>query len=194
MLASLTVSHQQRFLLATIAVLASFLSIIITPVQAFAASARELNAQVQDTLVKFRSEVPGGSAVLSKAKGVLVLPKIYKAGMGVGVEYGEGALLVGGRTVDYYNMAAGSMGWQLGAQKKSLVMIFLDGQALEGFRLSRGWKAGVDASIAVIKAGAEASLGTDVYNRPIVAYVVDQKGLMVDFSLEGAKFSKINKR
>ena len=45
---------------------------------------------------------------------MLVFPNVLKAGVGVGGEYGEGALLVGGKTGAYYNIAAASIGFQLG--------------------------------------------------------------------------------
>ena len=57
---------------------------------------------------------------------MLVFPKVYKAGIGIGGEYGEGALRVGGKTVDYYSTAAASIGFQLGAQAKSIIVLFTE--------------------------------------------------------------------
>ena len=78
-------------------------------------SRNEIDAKVRSTLVTFGETVKGGDALVAKAEGVLVFPDIVKGGIGVGGEYGEGALLMNGRTVDYYNIASGSMmrteGW-----------------------------------------------------------------------------------
>ena len=74
---------------------------------------------------------------------MLVIPNIVKAGLGVGGEYGEGALRIGGKTVAYYSLAAGSVGIQIGAQKTNLVLVFRQDEALKKFRASSGWKAGV---------------------------------------------------
>ena len=161
--------------------------------KAYAASGAELNVQSDETLKVFREHVKGAENVLEKAQGVLILPRVYKAGFGVGAEYGEGVLKESGKTVDYYNMASASWGFQLGAQRKSLLLFFMNDEALQKFRASSGWKAGVDASVAVINVGAEGSIDTKTLNQPVIAFVVDQKGLMYDLSLEGAKFTKIKK-
>ncbi len=164
---------------------------VVLPENAVAASAAEIDIGVNGTLKRFRKEITGGDEFLNKASGVLVFPAVYKAGMGIGGEYGEGALRIGGKTVTYYSTAAASFGFQLGAQAKSLVVVFLTEPALEKFRKSSGWKAGVDGSIAVIKWG----IGEDINNvdikDPVVGFVFNNKGLMYNLTLEGSKFTKI---
>jgi lipid-binding SYLF domain-containing protein len=116
-----------------------------------------------------------------------------KAGIGVGGEYGEGALRIGGKTVDYYNTAAASIGFQLGAQKKTIILVFMQQEALKKFRASSGWKAGVDGSVALITVGVEGSIDTTKIKDPIVGFVFGQKGLMYNLTLEGSKFTKLKK-
>ena len=161
--------------------------------QADAASKEKIERRVQETLAVFKKDIPGATDVLSRAKGLLILPHVYKAGIGIGGEYGEGALKVGGRTVDYYNMTSASYGFQLGAQRKSIILAFMNDDALKGFRNSQGWEAGVDASIVLVKVGAEENVSSDTYNKPILGFVIGQKGLMYDLSLEGTKFTKMDK-
>jgi lipid-binding SYLF domain-containing protein len=160
---------------------------------AVAASARELDVSVDVALENFEAEVGGAKQLLASAKGVLVFPKVIKAGFGWGGEYGEGSMRIGGKTVDYYNTIAGSFGLQFGAQAKTIMLVFLDGDALQKFRDSEGWKAGVDGSVAVLAVGAGTSLDSTKLNNPIVGFILDQKGLMYNLTLEGSKFSKINK-
>jgi len=119
-----------RSMMIRICVLALLLSGLASAGQALAKSAAEIDIGVQETLKQFRSEVKGGSKFLSRASGVLVFPSVIKAGFGIGGEYGEGALRVGGKTVDYYNTAAASIGFQIGAQSKSIVIVFMTSQAL----------------------------------------------------------------
>lgn len=171
-------------------ILAVFLAL---PGTVSAKSATEIEIGVQETLKRFRSEVNGGSEFLDKAAGVLVFPSVIKAGMGIGGEYGEGALLVGGKTVQYYSTAAASIGFQLGAQSKSLVVVFLDAKALEDFRSSEGWKAGVDGSVALVKWGVGEDINTIDIKDPVVGFVFDNKGLMYNLTLEGSKFTKIER-
>lgn len=160
---------------------------------AIAATAKEIDVSVDVALEKFENEVGGAKQLLASAKGVLMFPKVIKAGFGWGGEYGEGSLRIGGKTVDYYNTVAGSFGLQFGAQAKTVMLVFLDEGALKQFRGSDGWKAGVDGSVAVIAVGAGTSLDSTKLNNPIVGFILDQKGLMYNLTLEGSKFSKINK-
>ena len=90
-----------------------------------AGSASEINAGVNATLDRMYRLIPGTRALAAKAAGILVFPTVVKAGMGIGGEYGEGAMRVGGKTTGYYNTIAASVGFQLGAQAKSVVIMFM---------------------------------------------------------------------
>jgi len=158
---------------------------------AAAKSAQEIDIEVDAALKTFQEKVGGASEFLAKAEGVLVFPKVIKAGIGIGGEYGEGALRIGGRTVQYYSTAGASIGLQLGGQARSQLIVFLDKDALEKFRNSSGWEAGVDGSIAVIEWGTGQDLSTVEINDPIVAFIYGNKGLMFNLSLEGSKFTKL---
>lgn len=169
------------------------LSGLLAPMQAEAASAEEINAKVTATLTEFYQKVKGGKELAAKAHGVLVFPEVFKAGIGVGGEYGEGALRIGGKTVDYYNTAAASIGFQLGAQIKSQVILFMTAEALNKFRASSGWKAGVDGSVALATLGADGSIDTETAKKPIIGFIFSNKGLMYNLTFEGAKITKIKK-
>jgi lipid-binding SYLF domain-containing protein len=158
-----------------------------------ARSAREIDVSVEVALDRFKNEVPGANDFLQNAKGVLVIPNIIRVGFVFGGEYGEGALLIDGKNVDYYSIAAGSFGFQFGAQSKNLVIVFMDENALTSFRDSLGWRAGVDGSVAFIDAGAGGSVDTNNVQHPIVGFVFGLKGLMANLSLEGSKFTKLPK-
>ena len=178
-------------------VLASALAVFFMaaglPCEVMAATRQAIDADVKATLEHFYEEVRDGKKLVHDAKGALVFPAVFKAGIGIGAEYGEGALLVHGKAVDYYSTAAASIGLQLGAQKKSIVILFTQEGALDKFRQSSGWKAGVDASIAVITVGAGGEMDTAKLKEPILGFIIGQKGLMYNLTLEGAKFTKLNK-
>ena len=108
-------------------------------------------------------------------------------------QYGEGALRIRGRTVDYYNIAAASIGFQLGAQKKDIILVFLQDQALQAFRAKNGWQVGVDGSVVLVTLGTHGSIDTTKLNQPIVGFVIGQAGLMYNLTLEGSKISKIQR-
>jgi len=238
---------------------------IALPSVALSATAREIDVSVDVTLERFEKEVNGGREFLESAKGVLVFPNVVKAGFGVGGEYGEGALRIEGRTVDYYNTVSASIGFQLGAQVKSIILVFMTDESLNKFRRGPGWEVGVDGSVALVKIGVGGEYGegalriegrtVDYYNtvsasigfqlgaqvksiilvfmtdeslnkfrrgpgwevgvdgsvalvkigaggtidtttakEPIVAFVFGQKGLMYNLTLEGSKFTKLEKK
>ena len=157
-----------------------------------AASKSKIDRRTDNALAEFRENISGADSVLARASGVLVFPSVKKAGIGIGGEYGEGALRVGGRTVGYYSTAAASIGFQLGAQARTQLIVFFDQKALEKFQLSDGWEIGVDASVAVLTVGAGGSIDATQINAPIAAFVFGEKGLMYNLSLEGSKITEIH--
>lgn len=159
----------------------------------FAASKTEINIEVKQALKRFKKEVPAADEYIKLAKGMLVFPSIFKAGFGIGGEYGEGAMIINGKTVEYYSTAAASIGFQLGAQTKTVIILFTTDKALKKFRRSDGWEAGVDGSVALIELGAATTLDTNTVKNPIIAFVFNNKGLMYNLSLEGSKYSKIDR-
>jgi len=169
------------------------LAFTAVPQSSLAASAEEIDIKVDEALERFRKEVSGADEFLARSEGVLVFPNVIKAGFGVGGEYGEGALRIGGKTLDYYSTASVSIGLQVGAQAKTVILVFLDGKALSEFRHSKGWEAGVDGSVALIKWGVGEDINTKEINDPIVGFVFGNKGLMYNLSLEGSKYTRLDK-
>lgn len=173
--------------------LTSVAIVIMASYSVYAASAAEINARVDATLSKFYKEVPEAKKLAKIARGILVFPSIIKAGFGIGGEYGEGAFRIRGKSVDYYSTAAVSIGFQLGAQSKAVILMFMNKKALNDFRDSSGWEIGVDGSVALVKIGVGGSIDTTNIKDPIIGFVFGQKGLMYNLTLEGSKMTKIKK-
>ena len=158
-----------------------------------AASAERIDQDVDEAIRVFLKDVDGGEVFLEQSAGYLVFPRVIKVGVGIGGEMGEGALRVGGNTVDYYRTTGGSFGFQLGAQAKSIVIAFMTQEALDDFRNSSGWKVGIDGSVALIDMGAGKTIDTKNIKDPVVGFIFGSKGLMYNLTLEGSKFSKLDK-
>jgi len=158
-----------------------------------AASKEQINAEVEEAVQEFYKHTSAGRRLAQKAAGMLVFPKVYKAGIGIGGEYGEGALLVKGRTAAYYNTAAASIGFQLGAQVKSQIILFMNEKVLSDFRKSQGWQAGVDGSVALATLGAGGEVSTDTIKEPIIGFIFSNKGLMYNLTFEGTKITRIER-
>ncbi|MBV8634044.1 MAG: hypothetical protein JO002_06115 [Burkholderiaceae bacterium] len=155
------------------------------------ADRREINQGVDAALAHLYETAPAARAVGNQAKAILVFPSVYQAGLIVGGEYGRGALRVNGVTERYYSIAAGSVGWQIGAQSKGIILMFMNDDALNRFRASNGWQIGADATVSVATIGANGQLDTSLAQKSVVGFVTTNAGLMAGVSLEGAKVSSI---
>jgi lipid-binding SYLF domain-containing protein len=156
-------------------------------------SAEEIDRDADKALEVFKESVGGADVFLTQSAGYLVFPRVIKAGFVIGGETGEGALRIGGKTVDYYRTSAGSIGLQAGAQAKSMVIAFMTAESLEKFRNSKGWKVGVDGSVALIDMGGGKAIDTSNIKDPVVGFIFGSKGLMANLSFEGSKISKLDK-
>ena len=163
------------------------------PQHAVAATAVEIDAEVDAALTRFYEEVPTAKDLAKKAKAILIFPKVVKAGFGVGGEYGEGALRIGGKSVGYYNTAAASIGLQIGVQSRAEILMFMTQEALDRFRASNGWEVGVDGSVTVVKTGVAGEIDTTTLGDPVIGFIFGEQGLMANLSLEGAKITKMDK-
>jgi lipid-binding SYLF domain-containing protein len=156
-------------------------------------SAGRIDQESNDALRVFRQDINGAEIFLGQAAGYLIFPRVIKAGLGIGAETGEGVLRVGDQSVDYYRTTSGSIGFQAGAQAKSIVIAFLTKSSLDQFRRSSGWKVGIDGSVALIDIGAGKTIDTNNIRDPVVAFVFGSKGLMYNLTFEGTKFTRLRK-
>lgn len=165
----------------------------VVPVLAYSASKVEIDTTADAVIQELYASQPAAQALGTKAAGILIFPRILQGGIGVGGELGEGVLRRAGQAEQYYRITSVSVGFQLGGQAKTEVIMFMTEEALNDFVNSDGWEAGVDGSIAVIEFGVGREIDTNSIRDPIIAFVFDNKGLMYNLSLEGSKFWKITK-
>jgi lipid-binding SYLF domain-containing protein len=160
---------------------------------AYAKTAAEINASVNQTLKRFYREVNGAKELTSSAKGLLVMPNVTKAGFVVAGTYGEGALRIGKKTRGYYNLVGGSYGFTIGVEQMDIIIAFMTEEALNQFKNVEGWEVGVTGNVALVDVGGGKRLDTTALKDAVIAFVFGPKGLMFDVSLKGAKFTKIKK-
>jgi lipid-binding SYLF domain-containing protein len=160
---------------------------------AAAETAAEIDKGVQEAMSACRTSVPGCDVAEKEADGILVFPGITKGAIGVGGSYGEGALLVGDKTEGYYNSASASIGFQLGAEKYTQLIMFMTKPALDAFTATSGWEVGVNAKVTMIDTGDSAGITSIIAENDVLGFLYGQKGLMGDFSIQGAKITKIDR-
>lgn len=156
-----------------------------------ASKRQSIDASVDGTMSRLFTTVKGSRELVSKARGVLVFPSVLQVGFVVGGQYGEGSLRVGGGTVGYYSTISGSFGLQAGAQSKAIIFLFMTQDALDKFRSADGWSAGGDASVALVKMGANGAIDTTTATAPVEVFILTNAGLMADVSLQGTKVSRL---
>ncbi|CAN7791479.1 YSC84-related protein [Caballeronia sp. LjRoot34] len=158
--------------------------------QTTVALVHQTDADADAALERLYAKAPEAHGLIASAKGVLVFPNIRAGGAVLGVEYGHGVLRTSGGPSTYYNAMTGSVGAQFGFESKSVILVFLTQQALDRFRSGKGWTAGVDGSVALLKVGASGKLDSNTARSSIVGFVQTNAGLMFNLSLTGTHFTK----
>ena len=175
------------------ALMAGFLMMIFfgatLPQAASAASAYDINRQVDAALAALYAGNPAAVELSRTAKAILVFPSVTKAGFIFGGEFGVGALREGGQTVGYYSVAAASYGLQIGIQDFGYALFLMDDNSLGFLNSQGGWQLGVGPSIVVMDQGMARSLTTATELQGVYAFIFDQQGLMAGMGLQGSKIT-----
>jgi lipid-binding SYLF domain-containing protein len=168
-------------------------ALVMRAAPALAASAAEIDREVDAAIKKALQAVPETRDIVAKSKGVLIFPRIYKAGFMFGAQYGEGAMRKKGTTVGYYNSVAASYGFQAGVQSFGYMLFFLTDHAVTYLEQSGGFELGSGPSLVVLDQGTAKSFSTSTAQKDIAAMFFDQKGLMGGIGLQGSKLSRMKK-
>ncbi|RVV99356.1 twin-arginine translocation pathway signal [Mesobaculum littorinae] len=153
--------------------------------------AEMIDRRVANTLHYLFSSFPATQDLRDKSAGMLVMPLVTQAGLGIGGSYGRGALQVDGTTIDYYSATQASIGLQIGAQQYAHVLFFMTNESLYTFRTSPGWAAGADIEYAVKDRGGNLSAATTTSLSPVIAVIFGQAGLIGGASISGTKYTRI---
>ncbi|GAB6193979.1 lipid-binding SYLF domain-containing protein [Desulfocastanea catecholica] len=165
--------------------------VLTSPRLSQAATVVEINHDVDGALQSLYQTAPAAKKLAEVAKGILVFPNIIKGGLGIGGQYGEGALRENGKTTGYYKTMAASYGLQAGVQTFGYALFFIDDESLAYLKKSKGWELGVGPSLVVVDKGAATSLTTSTVKSGIYAFIFKQKGLMAGIGIQGSKITKI---
>ncbi|MFT5904593.1 MAG: lipid-binding SYLF domain-containing protein [Cryomorphaceae bacterium] len=156
------------------------------------ASATEITRNSRLALRSLYNKSPKARQLGMRAKGIIVFPKIVKAGFGVGLQGGNGTLFLADGSRRYYQSTAVSYGLQAGIQKFSYALFLIDDTAVKQLDSSMGWELGSSPSLVIVNAGMSKSLSTTSIRKGSYAFMFKQFGLMADAGLQGAKITQIN--
>ena len=152
---------------------------------------QSINSGVDNALANLYRQDPGAQQLVSRARGVLVFPSVLEAGFVFGAWRGDGALRKGGTTVSFHRTTGGSFGLQAGAQSTAVFLLFMTDDALARFEASKGWTAGVDASITMLSVGANAQVTSATAQQPVIGYVLSNQGLMAGVTVDGSRITRL---
>jgi len=172
-------------------VIAAAAMIMMAPLPAVAASASAIDRDVEEALKVLYDTTPVAKELGPKAKAILIFPAVVKAGFIAAVQYGDGALLMNGRTVGYYNLSAGSYGYQAGVQSFGYAMFLMTDAAVNYLNKSKGWELGSGPTIVIVDAGKAKTMTTSTLQDDIYGFTFGQKGLMAGIGLQGSKITRI---
>ena len=150
-----------------------------------------INQGVDTTLATLYSSVPGSKELVAKARGVLVFPRVLEGAFGIGASGGDGALRIGGVTKDYFSTFSVSFGFQAGGQSTALIYLFMTQEALDRFQSGNTWTAGADASVSVVRVGANGTIDTASASNSVLAFALTNSGLFGGVNVNGARISRI---
>jgi lipid-binding SYLF domain-containing protein len=164
---------------------------LLAPAGTFAADRSALERDARSALQRLTSTVPAAKSLAGSATAVLVFPKVTKAGLGIGGQYGDGVLFKGGKAVGYYNTSGASVGLQAGAQQYGYAMFMMNDKAVSALSANEGFEVGVGPSVVVVDEGMAKSVTTTTAKDDIYAFIFGQKGLMAGLGVQGNKITRL---
>ena len=157
---------------------------------ASAASKKEINGKADKALATLFRTIPDTKAIAQKAKGVLIFPEIYKAGLIVGGAFGEGVLRVHGKVDGYYTSTAASYGLQIGGTRFGYIMFLMDAESVDYVKRTDGWEVGVGPTVVAGDAKYAQKFSTTTAEKGVVTFFVNHEGAFAGAGIEGTKITR----
>lgn len=145
---------------------------------------QNLVTNAEQTVNKFKTTDNLIADTINNAYAYAVFPTVAKGGAGVGGAYGRGAVYEQAKHVGYSDLSQGSIGFQLGGQKYSELILFENKAALDRFKTGE-FALAAQASAVAVKSGAGANAK---YKDGVMVLTIGEAGLMYEASVGGQKF------
>lgn len=175
----------------------ALIAILLIAVPSFAAEQTREQKRLEacGAVLKEILDIPDGipKDLLNKAECVIVIPSVLKFAIGIGGDFGRGAIVC--RSGQHYTgpwsapamfaLEGGNIGFQLGGQATDFVLLVMNPRGAESI-LSSKVKLGADASAAAGPKGRTAAADTDIVMKAEVLSYSRSRGLFAGISLEGS--------
>jgi len=188
-----TVPHVQSApIRKTVGLIACTVAALSLSVGAAVAGATSIDRASRAALTRLYANSLRSKEFSKLAIGILVFPRIIKAGFVLGGMGGDGVLYEHGRPVAYYNISGASWGLQAGAQTYAYALFFMKKSALDFVHKSDGWAIGSGPSVVVVDKGFTQAGDTTTLTQDVYAVPFSAKGLMGSLSMQGTKITPIH--
>ncbi|MBC7836023.1 MAG: hypothetical protein H7Y88_13130 [Phycisphaerales bacterium] len=144
----------------------------------------EIRSDADRVLAKARGSDPTLATRLDNSAGYAVFPTVGKGAVGVGGAYGKGVLYERGVPVGYCDLTQGTIGFQLGGQAYSEIIVFESQNDVNHFK-SGNLEFNAQATAVALKSGAGANAK---YEHGVAVFTMNESGLMYEASIGGQGF------
>lgn len=158
--------------------------------RAVADSPNELEQKARGALSRLYRHNPVAAGNVDRAFAILVFPEVRKLALGIGVETATGILFQKWKPLAFYNLTGFSCGLELGIQKCSHAIFFMDEGALAYLYDSRGLELGGSPALIVADRIFADSFSTTACRPGILAFTFHETGLMLDFGIHVSKITE----
>lgn len=145
----------------------------------------DIRAEADSSLAKAQQNDPTIVPHINNARGYAVFPTVGKGAIGVGGAYGKGVLYENGVMSGYCDLTQASIGFQLGGQSYTEIIVFQTQEALEKFKTGN-FAFDAQATAVALKSGAGANAN---YSNGVAVFTMAEAGLMYEASIGGQKFT-----
>ena len=161
------------------------LSLVILSLLLWPAPPLVAQEDVPAVIEKVKAKDPGMEKIFSDAVGYAVYPTVGKGAIGVGGAHGNGWVYHGGKLIGKSSLTQVTVGFQLGGQAYSEVVLFQTQQALDNFKQGH-LKLDAQASAVAVTERVSRDLA---YLDGVAIVTMAKGGLMYEASVGGQKFS-----
>lgn len=144
----------------------------------------ELRTTADSTLAAFKRRDESLKSLLDKSAAYAVFPDIGKGAFWIGGAYGKGVLYEKDNVVGYCDLTQGTVGFQIGAEAYSEILVLLTGTDVAKFKAG-DYQFGANAVAVAATKGAAAT--ADV-KKGYVVYIMSKGGLLAEASVGGQRF------
>jgi lipid-binding SYLF domain-containing protein len=157
--------------------------------EAHADSVNELENHARAALSKLYQHNQEAVSIQRRAVGVLVFPEVRDMGIGLGLQTATGVLLRNLKAADYFNLTGVSLGLELGVQKFSYVIFFMNENALNDLYNSANFDFGIKSGLVVGDGICSAGVSSAAQNPGICVFRFNRNGGMAKLGLQWSKIT-----